>query len=199
MSIFKRIEKALRPLGGVIKGAVGALPGGQGLLMARQALISSRKISQAVAPPRAVLPGRGAANMGRSLGSMSGALTSPFARQTMALTGGLRSPVQLALRGEPTGAAGALGQVISGAFSDLYKRRNMSLQGKTSGRNTTGSWPLNYGTDTDMVNRSRRRRRKGISASELKAFTRVTQVLNKYCKTPSPTKRRSAPRGKACR
>lgn len=47
--------------------------------------------------------------------------------------------------------------------------------------------------------RKPRRRSKGITARELKSFTRVTAVLNKYCKTPSPTKRRGASRGKACR
>jgi hypothetical protein len=44
----------------------------------------------------------------------------------------------------------------------------------------------------------RRRRKKGISATELKAFTRVTGVLNKYCKTPPPMKRRTSG-GRKCR
>lgn len=44
----------------------------------------------------------------------------------------------------------------------------------------------------------RRRRRKGISGSELKAFTRVTAVLNKYCKTPPPMRRRTS-RSSKCR
>ena len=123
MSIFKRIEKALRPLGGVIKGAVGALPGGQAVLMAREALISTRKVNQGVVPRTAVLPGRGAVNMGRQLGVRSPSLSSPFARQTMALTGTLQSPAQLAFRGEPMGAAGGLGEVIAGGFSELIKKR----------------------------------------------------------------------------
>lgn len=47
--------------------------------------------------------------------------------------------------------------------------------------------------------RRKRPRSKGISARELKSFTRVTSVLNKYCKTPPPTKRRSASKGRQCR
>lgn len=47
--------------------------------------------------------------------------------------------------------------------------------------------------------RRKRPRGKGITARELKSFTRVTGLLNKFCKTPPPTKRRSASRGKSCR
>lgn len=45
----------------------------------------------------------------------------------------------------------------------------------------------------------KRPRSKGITARELKSFTRVTGILNKYCKTPPPTKRRSASRSRSCR
>jgi hypothetical protein len=198
VSIFKRIERALRPLGGVIKGAVGALPGGQAVLMAREALISTRKVNQGVVPRTAVLPGRGAVQMGRQLGTRSPSLQSPFARQTMALTGAFRSPAQLSFRGEPMGAAGGLGEVIAGGFSELIqKRQPMSLQGKTSGRMTTGTWDMEQPWRARTA--PRKRRAKGITATQLKAFTRVTALLNKYCKTPPPTKRRSASRGKACR
>jgi len=39
----------------------------------------------------------------------------------------------------------------------------------------------------------KRRRARGITGTELKNFRRVSQVLNKWCKTPPPTKpRRSA-------
>lgn len=47
--------------------------------------------------------------------------------------------------------------------------------------------------------RRKRPRSKGITARELKSFTRVTGILNKYCKTPPPTKRRSASRSRSCR
>lgn len=47
--------------------------------------------------------------------------------------------------------------------------------------------------------RRKRPRGKGITARELKSFTRVTGLLNKYCKTPPPTKRQSASRSKSCR
>lgn len=45
----------------------------------------------------------------------------------------------------------------------------------------------------------RRKRAKGITGRELKSFVRVTGLLNKYCKTPPPTKRRGASKGKICR
>lgn len=45
----------------------------------------------------------------------------------------------------------------------------------------------------------KRRRAKGITGRELKSFVRVTGLLNKYCKTPPPTKRRGAAKGKICR
>jgi hypothetical protein len=187
-SFFKKAERALRPLGGVIKGAVGALPGGQGLLMARQALISTKRISQGVTPRSAVLPGRGAEGMAAQLGGMSASLTSPFARQTLALTGALRSPSQLAMRGVPQ--MSILPALVRGAGT--IARR---LPGAVT---TAAAATVLYDAMGNQVT-TRRRRRKGISASELKAFTRVTQVLAKYCKTPPPTKRRGAPRGKSCR
>jgi hypothetical protein len=45
----------------------------------------------------------------------------------------------------------------------------------------------------------RKPKSKGITARELKSFTRVTSILNKYCKTPPPMKRRGATRSKSCR
>jgi hypothetical protein len=45
----------------------------------------------------------------------------------------------------------------------------------------------------------RRRRSKGISGSEMKAFRRVTNVLGQLCKTPAPTRRRTASKGRSCR
>lgn len=57
-----------------------------------------------------------------------------------------------------------------------------------------------YDAAGNPVMRRKRPRSKGITARELKSFTRVTGLLNKYCKTPPPTKRRNAPsRGKSCR
>lgn len=44
----------------------------------------------------------------------------------------------------------------------------------------------------------RRTRSKGITARELKSFTRVTSILNKYCKTAPPMRRRTS-RSKGCR
>ena len=45
-----------------------------------------------------------------------------------------------------------------------------------------------------------RRRAKGITGRELKAFTRVNGILDKFCKIKPPTRRAGSPRrGKACR
>jgi len=44
----------------------------------------------------------------------------------------------------------------------------------------------------------KRRRAKGITGAQLKAFTRVTGILNKYCKAPPP-RRRAASRSTKCR
>ena len=45
----------------------------------------------------------------------------------------------------------------------------------------------------------KRKRSKGITARELKSFTRVTGILSKYCKTPPPRRRAAPARGKSCR
>lgn len=47
----------------------------------------------------------------------------------------------------------------------------------------------------------KRPRSKGITGRELKSFTRVTGILNKYCKTPPPVSRRGRgySKGKSCR
>lgn len=187
-SFFKKAEKALRPLGSVIKGAVGATPGGQALLMARQALISTKKHNQGVTPTQAVLPGRGAVGMAAQLGANSSALSSPFARQTMALTGASRSPVQLATRGVPQ--MSLLPAIVRGGAT--VARNLPSILGGAAAATVL------YDAAGNPVMR-KRRRSKGITASQLKAFTRVTAILNKYCKTPPPVKRRGAPRGKSCR
>lgn len=44
----------------------------------------------------------------------------------------------------------------------------------------------------------RRRRRKGITGTELANFERVTKMLNKFCKTPPPMRRRKSG-GRSCR
>jgi hypothetical protein len=44
----------------------------------------------------------------------------------------------------------------------------------------------------------RRRRRKGITGTELANFERVTKMLNKFCKTPPPMRRRKTG-GRSCR
>lgn len=51
-----------------------------------------------------------------------------------------------------------------------------------------------------VVGKAPRRRAKGISGAQLKAFHRVNNMLNKLCKTAPPISRRGAPRrSKACR
>ncbi len=61
-----------------------------------------------------------------------------------------------------------------------------------------GAGAILYDAAGNPVQR-RRPKSKGITARELKSFTRVTGILNKYCKTPPPMKRRAAGRSKSCR
>ena len=104
------------------------------------------------------------------------AMATPFNSGTQAMS---------IVSGLPTLARGA-GQII---------RRNA---GTIIGTGATVGAIL-YDANGNPVRR-KRPRSKGITARELKSFTRVTGLLNKYCKTPPPTKRRGAPsRGKSCR
>lgn len=115
------------------------------------------------------------------IGSSSGS-----ARMTMAQSmGGIQSFASL-----PTLArgAGTLARRAGGAI-----RRNAGTVATVG-----GTAAILYDQFGNPVRR-KRRRGKGITARELKSFTRVTGLLNKYCKTPPPTKRRSASRSSSCR
>jgi hypothetical protein len=47
-----------------------------------------------------------------------------------------------------------------------------------------------------VVGKAPRRRAKGITGAQLKAFYRVNSLLNKVCKTAPPISRRGSSRGK---
>lgn len=70
--------------------------------------------------------------------------------------------------------------------------KNPAVQGTVGGLIGTSIGRRRQSTDAP-----RRRRAKGISGSEMKAFRRVTGVLQKLCKTPAPMRRRTG--GKSCR
>lgn len=98
----------------------------------------------------------------------------------------------MSLQGLPSLARGAGALVRRGGG---VLRRNAGTIGTVA---TAGA--ILYDAAGNPVGRRKRPRSKGITARELKSFTRVTGLLNKYCKTPPPTKRRGAPsRGKSCR
>lgn len=97
-----------------------------------------------------------------------------------------------------TTMARSAGQMVGrrGRQIATYARGNA---GKLAGGALTAG-ALLYDVNGKAVSQHRRRpRSKGITARELKSFTRVTALLNKFCKTPPPTKRRTASKGKSCR
>lgn len=169
MSLFKKIGNIL---GKVARVALPFVPGGAAVLAAGESVRSAVRGVSAAAP----------------------ALSDPyggdarFYRQpaVSTLTRGIGQPMSLlpSIAGALPGVGRAVGTVA---------RR---YGGAIGGLATAGA--ILYDAAGNPV-RPRRRRSKGITARELKAFTRVTGIMNKYCKTPAPTRRRSAPRGKSCR
>ncbi len=86
------------------------------------------------------------------------------------------------------GSIGTIGRAASRVF------RNPAVQG-AAGAAAGAAMVDQFGRRVA----TRRRRSKGITARELKSFTRVTGILNKYCKTAPPRRRAAPARGKACR
>lgn len=87
---------------------------------------------------------------------------------------------------------------ITGAGRALIPRATGALRGSAGGVAAGAAGAMLYDALGNPVKRAVRRRSKGITARELKSFTRVTGILNKYCKTPAPMRRRNT-RSKSCR
>lgn len=170
MSIFKKLERVFRP---VLKAAAPALkmvPGVGAVVTAAEGISMARR---ALSPSRAV------------------AAVSPSSA-VQAVTQGYGAPMSLlpALGSLGRGAVTAGRAVVPAAGRVL---RNPGVQG-AAGAVVGGMLYDQFGNPV----RRAKRRAKGITARELKSFTRVTSILNKYCKTPPPMKRRTA-RSKSCR
>jgi hypothetical protein len=87
------------------------------------------------------------------------------------------------LKAAVTGARTSLGSVLkkTGATSAVRSQLRTMLQNKLAGRGAKGA-PLPFG---------RRRRRRGISATELRGFRKVASMLSRYfAKAPAAMKRR---------
>lgn len=175
---FKRAEKALRPLGKVIEAGVSTLPGGAAAVALRRTAVTAKQAMNVANKRelRAADWGSGALNLTqRGYGSQPMSLLPALAGAGSAILRGGGAVAGRVKRGTVIPGMGTVGTVVTGA--------------------TVGGMVYDA-----MGNPVRRRRRsKGITASQLKAFTRVTSILNKYCKTPAPMKRRAASRSKSCR
>lgn len=179
-SFFKKVEKGLRPLGGVVKTAVGSLPGGGAVLAARDAVRRVRPVTKALTPLLKTPAARQVA-------------AAPQTSLAMSLMG-VSSPTSYFPFPPPSTSMSLLPALVRGGAAVVRRRAGAVATGAATAA-TVGS--VMYDAAGNPV-RKKRRRGKGITATELKSFTRVTGLLNKFCKTPPP--RRSAPRGKSkCR
>lgn len=173
MSLFGKLFKGLKK---VVRGVASVgqfVPGPIG--------VASRGFNALDATVRGI-SGR------RSAGIQSGRLTSRLAAaQPQSLLG---ANSLMSLNRLPTLARGA-GQLVRRAGGVLARKA-----GTIGTVATVGA--ILYDANGNPVRR-KRPRGKGITARELKSFTRVTHLLNKYCKTPPPTKRRTASKGRSCR
>jgi hypothetical protein len=179
---FKGVEKSLRPFGRVIEGAVSAIPGGASLVAARRVAVSARHAAATGQKIQARAADWGA-------GSVS-LIKSGYGAQPMSLLPSLLGAGSAMLRGG--GAIVKRGQIVkpgAGKMGDMIG----------TAATVAGAGALIYDVAGNVIGRRARRRSKGITATQLKAFTRVTAILNKYCKTPPPTGRRRATRSTKCR
>lgn len=184
---FKGIERSLRPFGGAIKSAISLVPGGAAAVAIRDSAVQARQAA-AIGQRRITR----AADWGA--GSLN--LTSTGYGAPMSMMNRMSSLPAIVRTGAAVlPGAGAVGNVITGRVAQSVARR----VGRYAGGAVTaaGAGALLYDAAGNVVGQRRRRRSKGITATQLKAFTRVTAILNKYCKTPPP--RRPAKRSTKCR
>ena len=173
MSIFKSIGNAL---GRVARVALPFIPGGGAILAAGETI---RSAVRGATPPPPTIDYGGDARFYRSNAIPSAVSTVTRGIAPMSLLPGI-------------GAIGTAGRAVGGAVARAGRRYG-GLVGAAAG---VGS--VLYDAMGNPV-RAKRRRSKGITARELKAFTRVTGIMNKYCKVGPPRRRAAAPKGKACR
>jgi hypothetical protein len=139
---------------------------------------------------------RGLAAAGNPYAMAATSFSAP-ARQTMAQSMGFLPP--LATLGGGLATAGRVaGQVATRIARGRYPAwvTNILIAGGTI---VGGMLYDKSGQAIGPV--PKRPRSKGITGRELKSFTRVTGILNKYCKTPPPVSRRGRgySKGKSCR
>lgn len=179
MSIFKSIGNAL---GRVARVALPFIPGGGAILAAGETI---RSAVRGATPPPPTIDYGGDARFYRSNAIPSAVSTVTRGISNMSMQGAMG-----VLPG--IGALASAGRYV-GTVAGRVTRRYGGAIGAAAG---VGG--LLYDAAGNPV-RQRRRRSKGITARELKAFTRVTGIMNKYCKVGPPRRRAAAPKGKACR
>lgn len=187
MSFFKKIEKQLRPFGKYIEAAVSTTGIGAAAVQARRVAIAARAASS-----------YGSQRMERAnnWGSGSELLQSTGYGAPMSLRSNMASlPTIMRTGAAVIPGAGAVGGSITRAVAGSVARRVGRYAGGAA--TAVGVGAILYDAAGNPVGQRRRRRSKGITANQLKAFTRVTAILNKYCKTPPP--RRPAKRSTKCR
>jgi hypothetical protein len=209
MSLFKKIGKALRPLGGVLKAGVSLLPGGQAILAARDVVRRARTETKSVGllepqfpsvrervnlerRPSASLVARGYVAQRRVPVESYRNMLSSDARQRAAQPLYMSQPDLM--------AAGFTGDRTMSLLPSIFGGAGRAAGAIGRSRPGVGTgMAIGAAAERAMARGGGgRRRMKGITGAQLKAFTRVTAILNKYCKTPPP-RRRASTRGKSCR
>lgn len=171
--LFRRVEQAVRPVVKAAAPVLSVLPG------AGPVVSTVRTAAQLASAARAARPA-------------AQSMPSPLAyEQAVASVSPLGGPMSIALPALPAiGGAIATGARMIGRGARRYGPAAVGAAGTAAVLYDAAGRPV------QAVRRKTRSR--GITARELKSFTRVTSILNKYCKTPPPMKRRTS-RSKGCR
>jgi hypothetical protein len=193
MSFFSKVFKGIKKVGkAVVKGVrtVANVPGVQlipGVGQIATAVKAVDTFNSAVIRPATSPTLRAIKQVSSSVSQSRMAVSQPRLAETNLIFGG--KPQMSLLTRLPT-----LGQATS--IAKQVGRATVRNAGTIGTVATAGA--ILYDQFGNPVRTKRRARSKGITARELKSFTRVTGILNKYCKTPPPMKRRTA-RSKSCR
>lgn len=156
----------------------------KGLMKVGRGAVKVGQISQAISNPAAY-----AMQMSYSGASARQQIAAPPRYSDYGVPG--MSMMRTGMRPPRLGSATTRGGLVG-----LAKR----MPGKIGLAATAGA--LLYDSFGNVVGRApRRARAKGITARELKSFTRVTHILDKYCKIKPPggARRTTKARSKSCR
>jgi hypothetical protein len=172
---LKKIEKSLRPAGNIIKAGIASfIPGGAAAVAIRDSAVNLRQSAAFRQPSALQLNTSGYGDHNVSLINNMASLPAIMRTGAAVLPG--------------VGASTVGGGVVRGVAGSVARRIGRYAGGAVTAASVGA---MIYDAAGNPIGRRARRRGKGITASQLKAFTRVTHILNKYCKTPAPARRRS--------